>query len=294
MHQRRWSIRFALAALLGALVGASADEATYRLARWDELSDRRLSALGKLVYQADRERWVHAESDRVIASAFRLADLDDLVVEAEFASDAIRRALRLEAPPNKAFLFLVRDDTTWSRLVLERGFRPDGLALHYRNEIFLRDDPGQRARPDRIAHEMVHFHLRAAYGPDVPLWLDEGLAGHLGVAIARDFRARRERRLTGELPALPAEAWLPLAELTARRGLPDRPELANVYYREAQELVTAIAGRIGEERLPEFVQRVAGGRSWRRVLEKTFGWAPADFEELESAVRQKVTSARNL
>lgn len=87
----------------------------------------------------------------------------------------------------------------------------------------------QTNRLDRIAHEVVHFRLREAYGEHLPLWLEEGLATLMGMNVARRFNSAQGRDLAGTWPALPVEALLEPDQLLTMDHYPSSPGAAQAY-----------------------------------------------------------------
>lgn len=260
----------------------------------DEHPVQELSSLGRRVYEADREKWVCARSPHAVGYGRGLADVDAMLQEAEFALADIGRRLVLPDTTGRVHLFLVRDEKTWQDLARRNGFRPDGLALHVRNEIFLKDDLSQKARADRISHELVHYRLREAFAGRIPLWIDEGLAGYFGVKVAAEFRARNERRLTGEVPGIPAEDLLSLDEVAGLEMLPASAARARAFYRQAEEFFAELGWQLGDDRIAPFVHRVGDGENWRKVLDGGYGISGPRLEQMEQAVRQRAVTARSL
>lgn len=283
-------------ALLAGAAPLGARAAAYQVLEPDQRPLDRLSELGRQVYEADRDHWNCAARGSFIGYGRRLADVDELLQEAEFAAREAGRRLRLPDAPADATLqiFLVRDDKTWQRLAREQGFRPDSLAVQVRDEMFLRDDPALKVRVDRVSHEIIHYRLRQAFGGRIPLWADEGLAGYFGVKIAGAYRTARGRRLTGEVPALPADDLLSLDQLSSLPRLPASEAQARAYYRQAEEFFAELGWQFDDDRIAPFVHRLGDGENWRKVLEGGYGMTPDRLAELERAVRQRATTARSL
>ncbi len=212
--------------------------------------------------------------------------------EADYAVVEIARRLGVPVPTSTVHILLIPGAGPWSALARMQGFRPDSLALNVGHEILLRDDPEQAARPDRLAHELVHFVLRAAYGPDVPLWLDEGLAAHIGFAVGRAYRAARGTRMGGAWPGVPAAGMESLDAMTARTRLPEDPNSTMVFYRASEELVAWIEERLGPARMRAFVAAAATGAPWRAALEEQLNGSHFSTVELENAIRSAVESPR--
>lgn len=229
--------------------------------------------------------WVVAADERHAAA---------LLEEAEQALPEIARRLAVPLPARPVRILMVSDSAVWDELVRGEGFRPDSLAVNAGGEIFLKSDAAQGGRPDRLAHELVHFVLREHFGADVPLWLDEGLASRIGVAVSRAYRIQRGRRVNGAWPAVPVEALEPLSVLTSRRTLPDDPASARVFYRAAEELVAIIEDRIGSAHLPDYVAEVVRGADWRAALDARLKGSAHLSDDIESVLRRQVAAPRKL
>jgi hypothetical protein len=286
-----WAVMFSFA--ITAPVFAA--EPVYYVKSWQDVSDDQLSAPGKQILKADRERWLVAESQHFVGYAYSRRDLDALIRQSEFAYDEINKFLGLPSSPPKTQVFQVQNEKLWNNLLRGAGFRPDGLAFHYENEIFLKADAAQGARPDRVPHEIVHARLHRAYGADVPLWLDEGLANVLGWRVAVAYARGQAKALTRNHEAMDPARVMNLSDLSAIKAYPDDPVTAGVYYREVEEVIAAVADKLGDERMLEFIRAVCQDKSGiRETLKSGFGYSDENLERLEDLVRERTISERSL
>lgn len=247
-------------------VDVTTERDSYRIVTWSSLSDRNLSPLVRQVYDAEGRRWRHAESTRVIAHAASVGELADMVEEAHYAWREVGLQLSLPEPKGRARLVYIYETATWEKLGAQSGIRPDGLALQSGRDILLKLDGSQTNRLDRIAHEVVHFRLREAYGEHLPLWLEEGLATLMGMNVARRFNSAQGRDLAGTWPALPVEALLEPDQLLTMDHYPSSPGAAQAYGRQAAEVVQLLQERIGSDRWPMAVREIGQRGDWRSVL----------------------------
>jgi hypothetical protein len=184
---------------------------------------------------------------------------------------------------------LIDNATAWDDLLSAGGFRPDGLALHVADEIYLLVD-GEGLRPERLAHESVHRVLRDVVGR-IPLWLDEGLASYLGWRAARICRSREGFELTQSYPVCDG-ALLAWSDITSRRAYPPDPQEARLFYRQSEELVTAIAEAVGDANLLEYAKAVARRPArWQKILASRWGMSESDLKELEVKVEARMRTA---
>lgn len=278
----------AVLGLLALLAGSPrAGAATpYRLLEKEERPLAALSPLARQAFDADKDQWVVGESARVLGFAWQTSDLAALLSEAEAALEEITRRLALPEPSGKVTLMLVRNESSWRRMVGEQGVRPDGLALHHGREILLKDDAQQRKRADRLPHELIHYRIREAFR-GLPLWADEGVAGYFGVLIARSYRESLGRRLAGTQPAVDADDLLPFADVVGADAVPSGQAAARAFYRQAEELIAELAWQFGDEKLPPFLHRLADGEDWQLILRQGYGVDDQGFAALEQAVRRR-------
>lgn len=283
-----------LVSLVLATSSLAADP-VYRIKEWKDVSDQRLSSMGARIRQADQERWRYAESRHFIGFAYNLRDLETLLRQAEYAYDEVNSYLGIASGTGKTRLFLVQNDKLWDSLMRGAGLRPDGLAFQYQDEIYLKADEAQAARPDRVAHEIVHARLRSAYGSNIPLWIDEGLANFLGWNIAEAYARLQARDLSRHLAAADATLVVGLNELASRDVYPDDSAAAQAYYRQVEEVVRAVQEQIHDDRMKAFVDAACRSKTGlREMLKSEFGFSDENLDRLEQTVRDRSTKDRSL
>jgi len=292
----------ALALLAVAASAARAGE-PFELRRPGEVGDDDLSPLARRVLAAGGP-WTYAESAHFIVHAESAAAVTGAVAEAEYA---LQKALwyvepRADRPLSarrvagggwagpKARLFVIEKPDTWAMAQQAADPSKYSLAMQVNNEVFALRDTNMLAHVLRVPHEMVHLAMWRVYGRRLPLWLEEGTAAYLGWRIAEAYRGTPGRLLVRALPPVRAGDVRDLDALTATWEYPETRGAGVAFYRGAEELVRAIARRVGDDRLDELLEAGVGGTPWREVLEKQFGFTADDLSALESEVRMRTLS----
>ena len=182
--------------------------------------------------------------------------------------------------------FLIDDPATWRRIP-EVADRSDAVSFQEGPEVFVLVSAQSAVNAVRIAHEIVHLRLRQVCAGDLPLWIDEGLSSYLGWKIAEGYGRLQRSVLTQELPDLQAEQLVANREITERTTYPRSEAEARIFYRQADALIRAVAYRIGDDHLSEWLGALCGGKvSWQDVLTRDFGFSGQDFEALESEMKK--------
>jgi len=125
----------------------------------------------------------------------------------------------------------------------------------------------------------------------LPLWLEEGLAVHLGWETALAYQQTRGLNLYREHPPVNDADWIPWPDLFEMAHYPPHPPGTAAFYRQSGRFVEEVAGRIQSEHLGPLIATMAKGeRPLRDVLETDYAWSAdqweAALERAERAVRQ--------
>ncbi|HOW96538.1 MAG TPA: hypothetical protein P5567_03190 [Kiritimatiellia bacterium] len=244
------------------------------------------SPLARQLWKAGGPGWVRSEKNAFHVYGRSPWEVGDVRAEAESAWPAIEESLGPDPAPRPARIFVVGDRALWGRVLRGADRRKDSLAIQAGDEVFLLREPDAVADPGRLPHELVHLKLWRRFGDRVPLWLDEGLASYLGWAaaarVARAGRAPLDRRL----PLYEAAQLQTMEEVQAVRSY---SAMGPAFYRQAEEMVAAVARRAGDGRLGEFAEAVAlAGVSWQDYL-KQLGLSDVEREDAEKDMRDRVT-----
>lgn len=280
------------AAPIMVVSGGEGPRLAYQVITEEELETDLISPMARKVLVSGE--LLIGRSDRFIALAKDVRGLSHLINEAEFALDRSVAWFDLPAsslPPG--VLIGVDDESVWRRLVRRYGLRDDGLALKTGRELYFRGEAGEQQRPDRIAHEVVHFYLAETFANRLPLWLDEGLAGHYGWLAAAEYRDRTGITLSRHQPAMEAKQLLSLDNLLLLDEYPREPSAVQVFYRQTAELVGVLAERLGPEGMIRFVQALAAsGAGTPEAFREAAGLDETQYRETEMLMLEKSRTER--
>jgi hypothetical protein len=252
---------------------------------WGELSDREPTPLGRAVLNAGKPDWVHAESARFVFHADSAASVEEIAGEAEFAYLKVDDLLGTNSVVRKGHVFVVERRAIWEKVLQGSNRRNDSVAMQLQNDLFVLKETNSVGNVLRVPHEMVHLRLWQQYGNRTPVWLDEGLAAYIGWKVAVAAHALRDKQLVRAPPYLKREHLISLEQLTSATVYPPGSEEGAAFYVEAELCVSAIARKIGDDKLADFVKAVAGdGVPWNEFLRERFSFADSDFAWLEQQI----------
>lgn len=215
-----------------------------------------------------------------------------LAKEANFAVRHLCARLPVSGPIAPVIIIQMPPGADWSQFAYESGLRPDGYALHVGQEVILRNDPPAAARPDRLAHEIVHVLFRSQGYDHLPLWLEEGVASRWGFETARLFHETQGRRLTAEWANAEYSLLGSISEWLEWPIPPADAARTRAYYRAAEEAARWIEERLGASAFRGYLAEVGHGAPWRTTLERHIKDTPFSLEEMEADIRRALENAR--
>lgn len=240
------------------------------------------SPLARQLWKAVGGKWIRSEGRTFHIYGPSPWEVADVRAEADLAWAALGSWLGPDPAPRPARIFVVGDREVWNRVLRGADRRKDSIAIQAEDEIFLLREPDAPADPARLPHELVHLKLWRRFGDRVPLWLDEGLATHLGQRAAE--RVARESRT----PVHPNKARYPSVQLRTPaeiQAVRSYAEVNAAFYRQAAEMVAVAARRTGDDGLGEFARvLVDEGLSWEDYLFGRLGLSAAEMEEARRQV----------
>lgn len=284
-----------LAALLAGSLLAGPPRASFEIIDRDAIPLEGLSSVGRqLIRQSGN--YSFARSKRFIARAAGSSDLQTLLDEAEYAYAYQLKILPEPEPPAEpALLVVIRDGEQWQSMTRRHRLREDGLALQVGRELYFKDDASQQRRPDRVFHEMMHLRLREVFGERVPLWLEEGLAGHFGWLSAVEFQGLKDVVIARTQPAASEVDLLSLEDLLTMKRYPRDVERTRAFYRQSEALVSVLAERLGRDGLRRMVVAMSTDGEAEDPLtlfRKACGLEPGGEIAIIAAMRERFFATR--
>lgn len=251
---------------------------TVEWVRWRELTDRRLSRWARSVVRRNARDWYHAQTALLTYHARDPDVLRRLIRETEWYQANLVQRLHLPTPDTRGRLIVVDDPADIARLRLAARVPAHGQALHINQEIFILHPPDTPENVEAVPHELVHFNLQQVYGPNLPLWLEEGLAVHLGQEMARTFHARLGRRVTRS--AATTTRVLDWETVLTAQEYPSDAATLKAFYRQSGWLVAQLDSRLSAENWDQLLQAQSGAKEGVdpvAELKKMLGWDDAEW-----------------
>lgn len=264
----------------------------YEVIPVDEINRDELSPLGRRVLRQS-DRWIAGRSENFYALGSSIRSVSSAVDEAEFAWTWLHAWLGFtNAPDGRSLVVIVDDPGMWKSLIKKHGLRHDSLAMQIQRELYLKDDPEQAVRPDRIAHEIVHVRLSRPDKRSIPLWLEEGLANYAGWRCAIEYNRTKGITLYRNQPALDDTRILSLADLLAQDEYPSEPEAAIAFYHQSEELVAALIENFGQDAVVSLIEKASMIKiDQPEELREALRTEQEQIDRLEQQVKQRCREA---
>jgi hypothetical protein len=236
------------------------------------------SPLARQVWKAGGREWIRSESHAFHIYGKAPWEVADVRAEAGLAWEEIENWLGRDPAPRPARLFIISDRKIWNRVLRGADRRKDSLAIQAENEIFILREPSAPVDQGRLPHELVHLKLWRQHGDRIPLWLDEGMASYLGWCAAGRVARAGGAALTRGKGIVAEDQIRSPAEVQSVRSY---KEMGPAFYRQAEEMVAAVARRVEAKGLGDFVRAIAEeGLSWEDFLAQRLGLSESEAEQI--------------
>ncbi len=123
-----------------------------------------------------------------------------------------------------------------------------------------------------MEHELCHLLLHRMAGPDIPRWLDEGIAQWASGGAA-DIMNPEEKDILKQ--AVLSRTLMPLSALDV---FPDQPRPLILAYQESRSFIEFIGGEYGADRLRAVLHALESGKPPERAIEETLSVKIGEIE----------------
>ena len=234
---------------------------------------------GQSLIKSNRKNWVHARSKHFVIHGADKALFGQINRESEHAWYKTGYFLGLRQETRPFHVLVVTAEKEWQQITGVQTDQASKLAAQLEGTIFLYRPANliKQGYTTDIAHEVVHARLHCAY-PDIPLWLEEGLALRLGIKLTREFHRTsgvitRERVINDD-GAVPTDRSI--------TSFVDYPQELEDYYRQCRIFVGALEEAVGEAQLKQLVKQLSvKDVDWKQVLQETFSVSVDRIKDLE-------------
>jgi hypothetical protein len=231
------------------------------------------------IYSADPEtlKWVGESTDAVFE-----------LIDRWFRGDSLGIS---QSDRDRLILFII-EEHAWSKIVKKLSLRDDGLAMQFGRELYVQKSKSRGELIARIAHEIAHERAQR-YFPNLPVWLEEGLAGMVGWDAASAVRKARGWTLTRP-PLTEGEGAVCSVENVVQWSVEYPPNVPGgmPFERCAEAFARALERNLGYGNLIEFMGAMGRLRqTWDVILRDQFGFNDEDFRRLESAMRETAVAS---
>ncbi len=275
-------VLIAAAILCAACFMPDARAAIPATVRWEDLSDRDVSAEAKAALSSDPGPWLHAESAHFIYHFVDAKLAETVLLHAEETYGWIKPIFGVaeDAWKRKVHIFIFEKKDAWDRFIerVGSGTHPGAFTTGW--ELFQYRDSFWLAPQHTLAHEVTHIvAFRFLKGP-IPIFLDEGLSEYIATrAAARQTGG--DQYAVRTLGLIPESDYIPLAELSSFKAYPAEDRI-RTFYHESELLVRfLILENKGDFRA--FLEDVSSGTVWHRALEGHYG---IEADALEDGFRK--------
>jgi hypothetical protein len=252
---------------------------------FNELSDQQVDDLGQKALAIKPDQWKHAETDNFILHYRRVTEAEKVAREVEYDIWFVATTLgaKKEQYRKKSNVFIFKDDNEWQEFLAETSAPPWAASFAHGDDLFLNvrntdETTGIAFDSHTLAHETTHAVVARLYpNTQWPLWLNEGLAEYMaGASVASRTHQpiqRHEHTLTF--------ASMSLDELQKIQKYPDDPVQVAELYETAEKLIRFIMTELPQERFPQFIDAVLGGRSLEDALLYVYPDKLASYDDFE-------------
>jgi tetratricopeptide (TPR) repeat protein len=233
------------------------------------------------VAEADRSRWIRVDTDHfTLFSNTTPAQTKELGRRVE----QFRGALELISPNSRrsasipTSIYLLRNDASFSSEKSWAGYFTTGTDGSY---VAINVDSGEQPE-EVIFHEYVHEWLER-HVPDVPLWLNEGLAEYYSTFTAEAGRAEVGRYIKKHVDWLKTRPMIPISDLllvnTSSADYHERDRVGTFYAQSWALVHYLVADRDRRNGLERYLAAIEQRKSPLVAFSEGWGLTPEQAQE---------------
>jgi hypothetical protein len=257
---------------------------------YHRLSDQTRTRLGTIALAIHPERWKHAETENFIYHYINSFIATPASQEAEYYYRVISKDLGQEGHRwnKKSHIYIFEEPEAWQQFVQHASLDPWTGGVNAGNELFIQRNPEHRWKGKTLGHEVSHLLLNRYYGPNVPLWLNEGYAEYISEISHATFHRIRGYLAKPRSEAMAPHELLPITQVVSALGYPKNTAMVRSFYLQSEKLVRFLHLE-DENQFPQFLQLSARGTPFSQALNRAYGRHFRSAEAFESAFREYAT-----
>jgi hypothetical protein len=288
---------FALAGLCLFAPGAVAQEVegTLKEVPFQNLSDRGLTPLGQAAMSIHPADWKHAETTNFIYHFFHGFIAAPVSVEAEFYYRVISKDLEKDTTQweRKSHIFIFETDADWKEFQKKGALDPWTGGIHSQGSLFIQRNPERKFKGSTLGHEVTHLVIERFFGAGVPLWLNEGYAEYSASRCYAAFNRARGYLARPTARPVPADLYIPAAQLVSMVTYPKEETQVGVFYNESQRLVRFLS-HADKHGFEVFLEAMSKGNRFETALNKGFAARFINTDTLDREFKTYATQENGL
>jgi len=264
-------------------------EGTLKEVPLQSLSDRAITPLGQAALSIHPNDWKHAETTNFVYHFFHGFIAAPVSVEAEFYYRVISKDLDKDTTQweRKSHIYIFETDADWKEFQQKGALDPWTGGIHSQGSLFIQRNPEKKFKGSTLGHEVTHLVIERFFGSGVSLWLNEGYAEYSASRCYAAFNRARGYNARPLSHSVPADLYVPVAQLIAMVTYPKEVEQVGVFYSESERLVRFLE-KTDKRGFNVFLDAMSKGNRFETALNKGFA---ARFISLDALDREFKTYA---
>ena len=246
-------------------------EGTLKELPFQSLSDRNLTPLGQAAMSIHPNDWKHAETTNFVYHFFHGFIAAPVSVEAEFYYRVISKDLEKDTTQweRKSHIFIFETNEDWKEFQHKGSLDPWTGGIHSQGSLFIQRNPELKFKGSTLGHEVTHLVIERFFGSGVPLWLNEGYAEYSASRCYAAFNRARGYAARPTSRPVPADLYLPTAQLVSLMTYPQDVAQVGAFYAESERLVRFLT-RADKRGFGVFLEAMSKGNRFDTALNKGF------------------------